>query len=61
MKDALGQVKKFEDSELQAFLDEDLFQTQQKLVDFLGVADLLVQSTISRRLKALGMFQKRGN
>lgn len=56
-KERPGQVKKFEDAELEALLDEDPCQTQQELADSLGVD----QATISRRLKALGMIQKQGN
>jgi len=42
---------------LEALLDEDLCQTQKELAESLGV----VRSTISMRLKALGMIQKQGN
>lgn len=43
---------KFEDTELQALLDEDDGQTQQQLAEQLNVD----QSTVSRRLKARGRF-----
>ena len=56
-KERPGQVKKFEDAELEALLDEDSCQTQQELAQSLGVD----QATISRRLKALGMIQKFGH
>ena len=45
-----GQPKKFEDKELEALLDEDCCQTQEKLAESLGVT----QAAISRRLKAAG-------
>ncbi|GFW64465.1 mariner Mos1 transposase [Trichonephila clavipes] len=43
-------VKKFEDAELLALLDEDDGQTQEHLAEQLNVD----QSTVSRRLKAMG-------
>ncbi|GFX22100.1 mariner Mos1 transposase [Trichonephila clavipes] len=46
--------KKFEDSELQALLDEDDDKTQEHLAEQLN-AD---QSTVSRRLKAMGKIIK---
>ena len=49
-----GQPKKFEDAELAALLDQDSCQTQEDLAKSLGVE----QSTVSRRLKAMGMIQK---
>lgn len=52
-----GAEKKFEDTELEALLDEDPCQTQEELAETLGVD----QSTVSRRLKQLGMIQKQGN
>jgi histone-lysine N-methyltransferase SETMAR len=56
-KERPGQVKKFEDEELEALLDEDSCQTQEELAKSLGVT----QQAISKRLKALGMIQKQGN
>ncbi|GFW28494.1 mariner Mos1 transposase [Trichonephila clavipes] len=47
-------AKKFEDAELQALLDEDDGQTQEHLVEQLNVD----QSTVSRRLKAMGKIIK---
>ena len=52
-----GQVKKFEDSELEALLEKDSCQTQQKLADSLNVT----QQTISHRLKHMGMVKKQGH
>lgn len=52
-----GAEKKFEDTELEALLDEDPCQRQEELAETLGVD----QSTVSRRLKQLGMIQKQGN
>ena len=49
-----GQPKKIEDVELAALLDQDSCQTQENLAKSLGVE----QSTVSRRLKAMGMIQK---
>jgi len=46
--------KKFEDSELQALLDEDDAQTQQQLVDQLN----MTREAISIRLKSMGKIQK---
>lgn len=56
-KERPGPVKKFEDAELEALLDEDSCQTQPELADSLGVT----QQAISHRLKTLGMIQKQGN
>jgi len=42
--------KKFEDSELQALLDEDDAQTQQQLADQLNVT----REAVSIRLKSMG-------
>ena len=50
-----GQRKKFEDKELEALLEEDQSQTQEKLA--LGVT----QQAVSVRLRAMGMIQKQGN
>ncbi|GFY09175.1 mariner Mos1 transposase [Trichonephila clavipes] len=52
-----GREKVFEDAELEALLDQDSCQTQQELSGSLGVT----QQTISKRLKVMGMIQKRGN
>jgi len=46
--------KKFEDSELQALLDEDDAQTQQQLMDQLN----MTREAISIRLKSMGKIQK---
>jgi [histone H3]-lysine36 N-dimethyltransferase SETMAR len=48
--------KKFNDSELEALLDEDDTQTQQQLADQLNVA----QESVSRRLRAMGKIHKIG-
>ena len=48
--------KKFEDSELQALLDEDDAQTQQQLADQLNVT----REAVSIRLKSMGKIQKMG-
>jgi len=56
-KERAGRPKLVEDAKLKALLDEDPCQTQEELAESLGVA----QSTISMRLKALGMIQKQGN
>jgi len=52
-----GQLKKFEDKELEALLEEDQSQTQEELAESLGV----IQQTVSVRLRAMGMIQKQGN
>jgi len=49
--------RKYEDTELEALLNEDSCQTQKELALTLGVT----QQTISYRLKSLGMIQKQGN
>lgn len=56
-KERPGQPKKFEDEELKSLLDEDPCQTLQDLAELLRV-DF---STVSKRLKAMGMIQKQGN
>ena len=48
--------KKFQDSELQALLDEDDAQTQQQLADQLNVT----REAVSIRLKAMEKIQKVG-
>lgn len=55
-KDRPGQPKRFEDPDLQALLDVDDGQTQQKLAEQLDVD----QSTVSRRLTAMGKILKVG-
>ena len=47
----------FEYSELEALISEDSCQTQKKLAESLGVT----QETISKRLKAIRMNQKKGD
>lgn len=56
-KERPGAMKTFEDSELEALLDNDPCQTQQELADSLAVT----HQAISHRLKALGMVQEQGN
>jgi [histone H3]-lysine36 N-dimethyltransferase SETMAR len=56
-KERPGQPKKFGDEELEALLDQDPSQTQEELAESL----IVDRSTISRRLKAIGMIQKQGN
>lgn len=55
-KERSGRPEKFEDLELQALLDEDPCQTQNRLAETLGVS----QKTISNRLKAMGKIRKCG-
>ncbi len=57
VKERPGKSKAFEDAELMAILDEDSCQTQQEMANTLGTA----QQTISDRLRAMGMVQKKGN
>jgi len=52
-----GRPQLVQDAELEALLDEDPCQMQEELSKSLGVA----QSTISMRLKALGVIQKQGS
>ena len=52
-----GQPKKFEDEELEALIDEDCCQTQEKFAESLGVT----QAAISKRLKAAGYIQNQEN
>jgi len=56
-KERPGQPKKFEDEKVEALLDQDPSQTQEELAESLNVD----RSTISRRLKVIGMIQKQGN
>ena len=51
-----GQPKKFEDKELEALLEEDQSQMQEKLAE-LGIT----QQAISVQLRAMAMIQKQGN
>ena len=51
-----GRPKTFNDTELEALLDEDSAQTQEELALSLGVT----RQAISKRLHALGMIQKQG-
>lgn len=53
-KERAGRPKTFEDQKLEALLEQDACQTQEELAQSLGVD----QTTISRRLTALGMIQK---
>lgn len=55
-KERENRPKLFEDTELQALLDEDCTQSQQMLAEQLNVA----RQTISFRLKAMGKIQKMG-
>jgi len=52
-----GQPKKFEDKKLEALFEEDQSQTQEELVESLGIT----QQAVSVRLRAMGMIQKQGN
>ena len=54
---ALDSQKKFEDKELEALLEEDQSQTQEKLAGSLKIT----QQAVSVRLRAMGMIQKQGN
>ena len=56
-KERSGQPKKFEDQELESLLDEDPCQTLQDLAESLEVNF----STVSKRLRVMGMIQKQGN
>lgn len=51
-----GQPKRFEDTEMQALLNEDDTQTQEELAEALNVD----RTTVSKRLKAMGKIQKCG-
>jgi len=53
-KERSGAPKKFEDKELEALLHEHSCQTLVELAESLGVD----HTTISKRLKILGMIQK---
>jgi len=56
-KERAERPKLVEDAELEAILDVDACQMQEKLTESLRVA----QSTISMHLKALVTIQKQGN
>ncbi|KAG5323487.1 MOS1T transposase, partial [Pseudoatta argentina] len=56
-KERSGTPKKFEDEELEQLLDEDSSQTLSELGKILQVDE----STVSKRLKGLGMIQKQGH
>ncbi|KAG5324276.1 MOS1T transposase, partial [Pseudoatta argentina] len=56
-KERCGAPKKFEDKELEQLLDEDPSQTLSELGKILQVDE----STVSKRLKGLGMIQKQGH
>ena len=55
-KKCFGAPKKFEDKEFEEILDEDRSQTLAELGKTLQVDE----STVSKRLKVLGMIQKQG-
>ncbi|KAG5326223.1 MOS1T transposase, partial [Pseudoatta argentina] len=56
-KERSGAPKKFQDKELERLLDEDPSQTLSELGTILQVDE----STVSKRLKGLGMIQKQGH
>ncbi|EFN81552.1 Histone-lysine N-methyltransferase SETMAR, partial [Harpegnathos saltator] len=56
-KERSGRPKVYEDTELEALLEEDSCQTQEELALTLEVT----QQAISHRLKSLGMIKKQGN
>ena len=56
-KERSGAPKKFEHKQLEEILDEDRFQTRAEL----GKTYQIDKSTISKRLKVLGMIQKQGH
>ncbi|KAG5317396.1 MOS1T transposase, partial [Pseudoatta argentina] len=55
-KERSGALKKFQDIELEQLLDEDPSQTLE-----LGKILQVDESTVSKRLKGLGMIQKQGH
>lgn len=57
MKNILALRKNFEDTVMEASLEEDTCQTQEELAETLGVD----QSKVSRRSKLMGMIQKQRN
>ncbi|KAG5321300.1 MOS1T transposase, partial [Pseudoatta argentina] len=56
-KERSGAPKKFQDKELEQLLDEDPSQTLSELGKILQVDE----SSVSKRLKGLGMIQKQGH
>ena len=56
-KEREGRPVTFEDTELEALLEQDSCQTQEELAETLGVT----QQAISNRLKAMDMVEKQGN
>lgn len=56
-KERSGAPKKFQDEELEGLLNENSCQTLDELSASLGVDD----TTVSKRLKGLGMIQKQGH
>ncbi|KAG5326397.1 MOS1T transposase, partial [Pseudoatta argentina] len=56
-KERSGAPKKVQDKELEQLLDEDPAQTLSELGKILQVDE----STVSKRLKGLGMIQKQGH
>ncbi|KAG5325898.1 MOS1T transposase, partial [Pseudoatta argentina] len=56
-KERSGAPKKFQDKELEQLLDEDPSQTLSELGKILQVDE----STVSKRLKGVGMIQKQGH
>jgi len=56
-KERFDAPKKFEDKELEALLHEDSRQMLAELAESLGVD----HTTVSKRLKVLGMIQKQGH
>jgi len=54
---AVEERRIFEDAELEALLEQDSCQNQEKLARSLGVT----QQAILKRLKAMGIIQKQGN
>jgi len=55
-KSRSGQLKKFEDKEVEALLEEDQSQTQEELAESLEVTQ-----AVSVRLREMRMIQKQGN
>jgi len=54
---ALDWLKKFEDKELEALLEEDQSQAQEELAESLEIT----QQAVSVQLRTMGMIQKQGN
>nr|KAF6290916.1 hypothetical protein mMyoMyo1_009310 [Myotis myotis] len=55
-KERPGQLKEFEDQQLQALLEKDAYQTQKQFAERLNVA----QQTIYNHLQAMGKTLKEG-